>query len=155
MSDEVNWENPKNVTPEEQVIVLQKKLVKFNKEIHKLKEERIWVRNKIRVSQDAPITEVQGTLHVMESHASGYVRYIETYKCEDKQGEIARQSVKIQELKDVIEALKKQDKQCETDMGILQGGCERRIKILKEIVVLAGYDDNKGVLKIIKEGGGV
>ena len=62
------------------------------------KEEGIWIRDKLGLLDDATFGDVCGKMHVMESNARGFTKYIEAYKCHDKQGEIARQSVRILKL---------------------------------------------------------
>ena len=44
------------------------------------------------------IREVYGNMHVMEAHAHGYETYIAANQCDDKQGVIARQYVRIGQL---------------------------------------------------------
>ena len=43
-------------------------------------------------------------MHVLESHAHGYETYVAAFKCDDKQGEIARQSVEIAECHEALAA---------------------------------------------------
>lgn len=59
--------------------------------------EARWIRKKLNLPADAKTGVVQGAMHVQESHAHGYEAYITAYRCDDKQGEIARQSVTIEE----------------------------------------------------------
>jgi len=57
-----------------------------------------WIRTKLGVPADAGMftpNGIAGMLHVWDAGNNGYQRYITAYKCDDKQGEIARQSVKI------------------------------------------------------------
>lgn len=68
--------------------------------------EARWVRKKLNLPLDAKTSVVQGAMHVQESHAHGYEAYITAYRCDDKQGEIARQSVTIEEQAAEIAALR-------------------------------------------------
>lgn len=65
-------------------------------------ESLAWIRKKIGVPEDAKMFSgketIAGQLHVIFDHHQGYMNYITSYKCNDKQGEIARQSVRISEL---------------------------------------------------------
>jgi hypothetical protein len=74
-------------------------------------EEAKWVRKKLGLPEDAPANSgkgktLYGELHVMEAHAHGYERYITAYRCDDKQGEIARQAVQIHQLREELELLR-------------------------------------------------
>ena len=60
-------------------------------------EEARWIRRKLSLSYDATTTDVYGEMHVKCSHAHGYETYITAYKCNDKQGEIARLTVALTE----------------------------------------------------------
>lgn len=75
-----------------------------------LEEEAEWVRKKLELPEDTKTftgdISLAGSLHVLCSHAHGYDKYITSYKCDDKQGEIARLTVKVQELEEKIEKLK-------------------------------------------------
>jgi hypothetical protein len=65
----------------------------------RLQEEAAWVRAKLGLPADTPANSgkqeatLYGTLHVLCSHAHGYETYIKAFKCDDKQGEIARLAV--------------------------------------------------------------
>lgn len=67
-------------------------------------EALAWIRKKLRLPEDAQMFSGQetiaGRLHVWDSHQHGYMKYIEAYKCDDKQGEIARLSVRVRELEE-------------------------------------------------------
>lgn len=56
-----------------------------------------WIRKKIGVPPDAEMftgqETIAGRLHVICSNSHGYLTYIVAYKCDDKQGEIARLTV--------------------------------------------------------------
>jgi hypothetical protein len=74
-------------------------------EIERLKEIEkhwLWIKKKLKLPEDADWVTVYGQMHVNESHAHGYVTYIESYKCDDKQGEIARLTVQVSKLKDQV-----------------------------------------------------
>jgi hypothetical protein len=68
--------------------------------IERLREEARWVRAKLGLPKDAPFARGRGAtlcgkLHVLEDQARVYTRYIAAGKCDDKSGEIARQSAEI------------------------------------------------------------
>lgn len=75
-------------------------------------ESLTWIRKKIGVPEDAQMFSgdktIAGQLHVICSHADGYMKYITSYKCNDKQGEIARQSVEIAQLNHQIAEVESQ-----------------------------------------------
>ncbi len=62
-------------------------------------EDRKWICRKLEISETCEMftgeISIAGTLHVWGFRQSGYMTYIEAYKCNDKQGEIARQSARI------------------------------------------------------------
>lgn len=66
-------------------------------------EHLAWIRTKLGLPPDAQMFSghptIAGAMHVVCSNADGYTRYIASYKCDDKQGEIARQSVEIERLR--------------------------------------------------------
>lgn len=80
-------------------------------EIERLRERADafdWVLSKIRnvwkgykppTDGRSDIHDVMGSMHVLESHAHGYETYIAAFKCDDKQGEIARLTVEINQLR--------------------------------------------------------
>lgn len=74
-------------------------------ELARLTHETQWVRKKIGVPESAIIGDVQGALHVLCSNAHGMTEYINAGKCDDKEGQIARQSVEIVKLKAELAAL--------------------------------------------------
>ena len=97
-------------------------LTKKNKNV-KRKEltEAEWIRHKLGLPKNATKFDVYGQMHVMMSRADGYVEYIEAYRCDDKQGKIARQSVKIGELQaEVIKESNKAPSDC--------WGCPEKMK---------------------------
>lgn len=67
--------------------------------------ESAWVRMKLKLPPNASLQDVQGKMHVWDSRASGYMRYIDAHKCDDKQGEIARLSVANGALLDAVREL--------------------------------------------------
>lgn len=72
--------------------------------------ERQWIRKKLNLAEDTPFVSgagpsLAGEMHVVCSNAHGYQKYIVAHECDDKQGEIARQSVKIEELTTANESL--------------------------------------------------
>lgn len=60
--------------------------------------ESRWVREKLKLPPDAKTGDVQGMLHVWDASQHGMTAYIAAYKCNDKQGEIARLAAKVREL---------------------------------------------------------
>jgi hypothetical protein len=78
-------------------------------EVRRLREESIWVRKKLGLHEDTPFVDgngptLTGSMHVVCSHAHGYESYIVAYKCDDKQGEIARLTVERNELREQVKA---------------------------------------------------
>ena len=78
-----------------------------NERLRSDSEQLQWIREKL--SQCWPSYKegqsLYGSFHVLVSHATGYEMYIASHKCDDKQGEIARQYVEIERLKRELEAL--------------------------------------------------
>ena len=68
----------------------------------RLREDMAWIRGKLKLPADTEMFKagesIAGALHVMESDAHGYKAYIAAYKCDDKQGEIARLTRKLVDL---------------------------------------------------------
>lgn len=64
-----------------------------------------WIREKLKLPAGCPVTKVQGAMHVICSHADGYERYITAFKCDDKQGEIARLTVEVDLLRNALKEL--------------------------------------------------
>ena len=62
-------------------------------------DEGDWIRKKLGLPSSATSGELYGEMHVVCAHSVGYIRYIETYKCDDKEGEIARLTVELETLK--------------------------------------------------------
>ncbi|MGH9931017.1 MAG: hypothetical protein ACREA9_17555 [Pyrinomonadaceae bacterium] len=87
-------------------------IVVLRAELAEAKESLAWIRKKIGVPEDAQMftgkDTIAGQLHVIRSHSDGYMKYITAYKCNDKQGEIARQSVRITELESELAEAKQQ-----------------------------------------------
>jgi hypothetical protein len=74
-------------------------------------EESQWIRKKLNLPADTPFVSgmgqtVAGAMHVVCSHAYGYMTYITSYQCNDKQGEIARLTVRVRELEKELADLK-------------------------------------------------
>lgn len=59
-----------------------------------------WIRKKLKLPADAQMfsgeNSIAGAMHVQEAHAHGYEKYIVAFKCNDKQGEIARLLVRAE-----------------------------------------------------------
>lgn len=92
-------ENPHPILPDfcrlgadkfEAVILLAQEFVKVREESKRLREFRDWICTKLGLPLDAKDSQVYGAMHVACSHAHGYETYIQSHKCDDKQGEIAR-----------------------------------------------------------------
>ncbi len=67
--------------------------------------EAAWVRRKLFLPASASLQDVQVQMHILCSNAHGYVTYIQSHKCDDKQGEIARLSVANAALVDAVTEL--------------------------------------------------
>lgn len=76
---------------------LKDQITPLTERIAELEGDAQWVRRRLGKDDDLTFLELCGELHVLTSHAAGYNKYITSYKCDDKQGEIARQHVKILE----------------------------------------------------------
>lgn len=81
--------------------------------------ESRWIRKKLKLPPDAKTMDVQGQMHVQEHRAHGYQAYIVAYKCDDKQGEIARQAVKIAELLALLQRAVDDQRLAETMQGLV------------------------------------
>lgn len=62
-------------------------------------EEVAWIRKKLGLEKESTWQELFGKMHVVCSHSASFMRYIETYKCNDKEGEIARLTNELNLLK--------------------------------------------------------
>ena len=71
--------------------------------------ESRWIREKLGLPPTAKTGDVQGQMHILHSNAFGYVTYIAAYKCDDKQGEIARLSVALRTLAEKCGCLEPDD----------------------------------------------
>lgn len=80
----------------------------LRQQLAEARAEQAWVRVKLKLPEAAESHEVYCEMHVLEAHAHGYTKYIEAYKCDDKQGEIARQSVQLAAQSAEIERLRKE-----------------------------------------------
>ena len=71
-----------------------------------LREAWSWICKKLGIPESTRMfqgeTTMAGTLHVVCSRAYGYQAYIEAFKCDDLQGEIARLKFRISELEDQL-----------------------------------------------------
>lgn len=63
----------------------------------------LWVKKKLGLNESASDSDVYGAMHVWDHRQQGYTKYIESYRCEDKQGEIARLSKEVAELRFQLE----------------------------------------------------
>lgn len=70
-----------------------------DEKIAELKEEADWVRKKLNLPVETTLTTTRpslaGELHVLCADAHGMRTYINAYKCDDKQGQIARLTVEL------------------------------------------------------------
>lgn len=57
-----------------------------------------WIKRKLELPETATASDVFGRMHVLASNSHGYLTYIEAFKCNDKQGEIARLTVDLAEM---------------------------------------------------------
>lgn len=78
-------------------------------ELARLREESLWIRKKLNLPADTPFVSgagptLAGSMHVVCDHAHGYMTYITAYRCNDKQGEIARLTVACKQKEDAIRA---------------------------------------------------
>ena len=64
-------------------------------ENERLTEQRQWVCRKLGLPENATWQILYGQMHITCSDAYGMKAYIKAYKCDDKQGEIARLSVQL------------------------------------------------------------
>ncbi len=73
------------------------------------REALVWIRKKLELPKDAEMftgqDTIAGRLHVLCHQARGYVAYIEAFKCDDKQGEIARLTVRAEQAEAALAAL--------------------------------------------------
>jgi hypothetical protein len=95
------------MTPEQMAAAFQ-----TMQQASKLGEEAAWVRKKLGLPEDTPFVSgngptLAGMMHVVCSHAHGYETYIKAYKCDDKQGEIARLTVEVAALREERDRLVK------------------------------------------------
>ena len=67
--------------------------------------EARWIREKLELPAACSTGDLQGEMHVICSRAFGYQKYIVAYKCDDKQGEIARLTVRCRELAEKLGCL--------------------------------------------------
>ncbi len=92
-----------NETPEMIIMrTLRETVDEQAKRIAEMEDEANWVREKLKLGKDVNKHAVFAQLHILAAHANGYRRYIEAGKCGDKEGEIARQSVRLAEIEELI-----------------------------------------------------
>ena len=86
-----------------------------------LKEEADWVRKKLNLSPDTHFIKgsgsLAGTLHLLCHRANGYTAYIESYKCDDLQGAIGRQTGEIETLPAERDELRATVSKLHVDLG--------------------------------------
>ena len=80
---------------------LLERIATLEREREQNRKDWAWVCRKIGIPEDSRLLSgdqtVAGTLHVLTSHAHGYKTYIAAFRCDDKQGEIARLTVEREE----------------------------------------------------------
>ena len=73
-------------------------------------ESLAWIRRKLGLPDSAQMftgdPNIAGTLHIWDYKQHGYETYITAYRCEEKQGEIARQAAEIRRLTLELDAIK-------------------------------------------------
>lgn len=74
-------------------------------ELEAMREECAWIRRKLDLPPNATRFDVYGRMHVWDSHQHGYLAYIAAYKCNHKQGEIARLSAELHAAHREVESL--------------------------------------------------
>ena len=84
-------------------------VAKLKEQITEANKERAWVRRKLELPEGTGFLSgdvtLAGTMHCVWSGYKGYHNYILAEKCDDKMGEIARQSVEIESLKEQVAQL--------------------------------------------------
>jgi len=116
-------------------------------EIERLKYEAAWIRRKLDLPLETKLLSgnqsLAGKMHVVCSEAAGYERYVKSYKCDDKQGEIARQSVRIVEQEKEIDRLRAQYQRLQSEMDAWQSldGINWHKRALKAEAELAQWRD--------------
>lgn len=98
-------DNPAN---DDEHLYCKNEIHRLEAELAGLREEALWIRRKLELPDDTEFLSgkqsLAGQMHVVCSDAFGYRTYIKAYKCDDKQGEIARLTVRNAELVEVLEA---------------------------------------------------
>lgn len=88
---------------------LQAENAAMKEQLSEANKERAWVRRKLDIPEDTGFLSgevtLAGTMHNVCAHAAGYDKYVESYKCDDKQGEIARLTVTCNALKEQVAQL--------------------------------------------------
>lgn len=101
-----------NCTMSDWVTKLQAENAALKEQLSEANKERAWVRRKLDIPEDTGFLSgevtLAGTMHNVCAHAAGYDKYVESYKCDDKQGEIARLTVTCNALKEQVAQLKTQ-----------------------------------------------
>lgn len=77
------------------------RIATFERERDEARRTVAWVCRKLGIPEDSALatgeSTIAGAMHVLAAHAHGYKTYIETFKCDEKQGEIARLTVERDE----------------------------------------------------------
>ncbi len=85
----------------EEIGRLKDETARLKEQLAEANNERAWVRRKLGIPEDCGFLSgevtLAGTMHCACNAANGYRKYIETEKCDDKLGEIARMSVRLAE----------------------------------------------------------
>lgn len=105
-----------------------------------LAEEAAWIRRKLGLPEDCPFLggppSVAGAMHVVCSNAHGYTTYIEAFRCDDKQGEIARLAVARDKLIDVLRMIASKDCGCSP---VCQCDTESSLRTFKQVAQDAAF----------------
>lgn len=102
-----------NPVDDDEHLYCKNEIHRLEAELAGLREEALWIRRKLELPDDTEFLSgkqsLAGQMHVLCTHAAGYLKYIEAYKCDDKQGEIARLTVRNAELLEACKAALTQD----------------------------------------------
>lgn len=71
----------------------------------KVEQDFCWVKAKLGLPRNASIQDIQGEMHILKHKSDGFTAYIESYKCDDKQGEIARLTKELEQCRELINTI--------------------------------------------------
>lgn len=116
-------------------------LVAVAKAAHQGEQEAAWVREKWNLPPDASDIDFYGAMNVGQSYAQGYETYITAFKCNDKQGKIARLTVRaeiaehwVKQMKPVLEAAR----------AMLVSNSYTRLRMLQQTLLAFDANPNEG-----------